>query len=160
MSAEDAATSRTRLADGFTPENPPPTIAIRYDVSGTGVEGVAVIAIDGELDTDDLWKTEPGWNHALGRAPFLEPLEFDDEEEGFISNEMAEQFYDIVQAACTEAGVAFEWDWLDSGHVFTLAYGRADGSIQLDHAYDEDGVIRVESLRIATDWQWGGEFDA
>lgn len=161
MTEESTATEATGLADGFTPLNPPTHLRIDFVLTGTPVAGHVVMPIDWDMEFDDLWLQDPSWNYALADDPedpkrFVRPFTYDRDEPGFISQDMAEKFFDAVKSAADAVHRAFEWDYLDSGDVWTFAWMRDDVSLQLDHQYGDEHALRLDDARFEVEWRWGG----
>lgn len=161
MTEEHPTTPRQGLADGFTPLRPPTHLRIDFALTGTPVAGHVVIEVDHRLELDDLWKTDPAFNYAAPDAydsldRFIQPFEYDRDEPGFITEEMAEAFFDAVKSAADAAYVAFEWDYLDAVDVWVMAW-LADGhAVQLDHQYGDEHALRLDDARFEVTWLWGG----
>jgi hypothetical protein len=157
MTTETTAPDVLRVAEGLTPDNPPTHIRIGYALAGGRVAGDVMLKLDSRTDERELWKTDPTWNYANGyEAPFLDPLELaGDGDDDMISDDLAEDFLDGVQAAANAAGVPFEWDHLSSDDVYVLAWWDSfSGDLHLDHAYGDEGSVRISDLRVQTTWTW------
>jgi hypothetical protein len=135
MTTESTPTEGQELADGPIDPSPYTRLTVTFREPLVAPEDAITATVTFQL-SDEIWPEDITHDGAIG------------------SDDLEDLFQSLDQAL-TDAGRRSSFRHLESGDAWVIAYENVNGAIEIEHAYECDGLAYLCDMPWAVKWEFG-----